>query len=168
LGQEPDATLTEKGFEQATQLMHFLKNIPVSRIISSPYVRARQSIEPLANYLKIPIETDNRLTERILSKSNLTDWLEKLEQSFENMDLSFHGGESGREAQQRILSVVSDILKQDGKNIILVTHGNLMALLLQHYDPSFGFQKWRALSNPDVYQIDFHEKEITTKRIWKY
>jgi broad specificity phosphatase PhoE len=36
---------------------------------------------------------------------------------------------------------------------LLVTHGNLMALLLKNFDDRIGFAEWQQLTNPDVYRI---------------
>jgi broad specificity phosphatase PhoE len=38
---------------------------------------------------------------------------------------------------------------------LLVTHGNLMTLLLKRFDDRIGFAKWQPLTNPDVYSISF-------------
>ena len=35
----------------------------------------------------------------------------------------------------------------------IVTHGNLLALLLRHFDGRVGFAAWEALTNPDVYRV---------------
>ncbi|MEH2169479.1 MAG: hypothetical protein V7K41_23030 [Nostoc sp.] len=36
-----------------------------------------------------------------------------------------------------------------------MTHGNLMALILKHFDDRIGYTKWEKLSNPDVYCVQF-------------
>lgn len=47
-GQQPDAPLTALGAAQAEQLAAFLRPFGVGWIVSSPFRRARQSVEPLA------------------------------------------------------------------------------------------------------------------------
>jgi len=47
-------------------------------IISSPYVRALQSIAPLAQRLNVQVQVDARLSERVLSTGNLDNWLDCL------------------------------------------------------------------------------------------
>jgi 2,3-bisphosphoglycerate-dependent phosphoglycerate mutase len=66
-GQQPEATLTVDGHVQAEQLAEKLAALPIERIISSPFVRAKQSIAPLAERLGLPIVTDTRLAERVLA-----------------------------------------------------------------------------------------------------
>lgn len=139
----------------------------MDRIIASPFLRAIQSIEPLTKQAKIELETDDRLSERILSKTELPDWLEKLKATFSDMDLSFVGGESSNEAMGRAVNIVEDILKGNAENTLIVTHGNLMSLLIKKYRSDFGFDCWLKLSNPDIYLLRLKNNQSTIQRIWK-
>lgn len=159
-GQAPEALLTGEGEGQARELAGFFKGKKVSHIISSPFTRAIQSIEPTADTLGIQIEIDSRLSERVLSTENLPDWMERLEESFGNLDLKLMGGESGNEAMARGLEVVSNAPDR----AILVSHGNLIGLLLKNIDESYGYKEWQQLSNPDVYEVNREAGSI--KRIW--
>jgi 2,3-bisphosphoglycerate-dependent phosphoglycerate mutase len=108
-GQEPDAPLTPEGEQQAIRLADQLASLPIERIVSSPYIRAIQSITPLAQRLELPIISDQRLTERVLGASDLADWMSALRASFDNLDLCFPGGESSRAATQRAVAVLNDL-----------------------------------------------------------
>jgi broad specificity phosphatase PhoE len=55
--------LTKSGREQAAALVELLKNEPIDRILSSPYVRCLQTVEPLAARRKLPIEPRKDLEE---------------------------------------------------------------------------------------------------------
>ena len=162
-GQEPDAKLTDSGYQQAKELASFFKDIKINHIISSPFTRAQQSIQPTAQSKNISITIDGNLAERTLSSANLPNWLELLEETFFDLDLKFDGGESSREATNRALTVVN----KTPNNCILVTHGNLMSLMLKHFDDSVGFQEWKSLSNPDVYLLTIVNNESTIEHLWK-
>lgn len=166
-GQLSEARLTEKGIQQAADLAEFFSEKKIDRIITSPFLRAIQSIEPVAEVGKVELEVDNRLSERILSTKNLTDWLEKLEATFEDSDLKFEGGESSREATNRVVSVIENIFKSNSENTLVVTHGNLLSLLLKNYLPEFGFEQWKKLSNPDVFLLTVHDNEFLIERLWQ-
>ncbi|RFB14739.1 histidine phosphatase family protein [Bacillus sp. HNG] len=165
-GQEPEAPLTNNGLTQAADVAAFFEQRKVDRIISSPFKRAIQTIQPLANEVNIEIETNQQLAERVLSSIKMADWFEKLRATFEDFDLAYEGGESSREAATRILGVVDDVLKSDAENTILVTHGGLMSLLLKHYNKNFGFEQWRTLSNPDIYILK-QNQHISLERVWR-
>jgi 8-oxo-dGTP diphosphatase len=55
--------LDEKGRKQAQRLAGELAALGVTHIVSSPYVRCTQTVEPLAAGLDLRVETDDRLAE---------------------------------------------------------------------------------------------------------
>lgn len=166
-GQPSEARLTGKGVQQAEELAEFFSTISIDRIVSSPFVRAIHSVKPLAELKQVEVETDERLSERILSTKVLEDWLEKLQATYKDLDITFDGGESSREAMARGVSVVDDLLDGGADNSVIVTHGNLMSLLLKNYQSDFGFDQWKNISNPDVFLLEFDEEEVQLKRLWK-
>ncbi|MCH1626438.1 histidine phosphatase family protein [Fredinandcohnia quinoae] len=165
-GQPAESPLTEQGYKQAIDLVAFFSKKKVERIISSPFLRAIQTIEPLAEKMNLEVVIDQRLSERILSTTQMPDWLERLEETYIDMDLKFEGGESSQEATERIVHVVDEILEGEYDNTIVVTHGGIMSLLLKSVDEEFGFKEWKKLSNPDVFILCFRNNEVTVERLW--
>jgi 2,3-bisphosphoglycerate-dependent phosphoglycerate mutase len=163
-GQAPHAALTAEGILQAERLAGFFDGIEVNRIITSPFSRARQTGWPIAERKKLHVEVDSRLGERVLSSRDFKDWLIKLEGTFFDLNLKYEGGESSSEAMSRVCDVVDEL--GDGSRTVLVTHGNLMALLLRCYDERFGFEQWQALTNPDVYVVRIKDEDSEVARIW--
>jgi 2,3-bisphosphoglycerate-dependent phosphoglycerate mutase len=152
---------------QAQALADRLADCGIDYIVSSPFVRARASIAPLAHRRGLPVLTDARLVERVLSPAPLPDWEDRLRAAFADPDLCLPGGESGRAAQQRVLAAVADIRRGAGAAPVLVSHGNLIALLLQHFDARFDFAAWRRLTNPDVFLVTLAPAGATVTRIWR-
>ncbi|QRG68467.1 histidine phosphatase family protein [Brevibacillus choshinensis] len=165
-GQAPDAPLTELGVQQADQLASFLSDKAIDSIISSPFERAVRTIKPFADKQGLDIVRDDRLTERVLSDQDLPDWYEMLRKTFDDLDLSYAGGESSRFAMNRVSSVVADVLNGPQQRTVIVSHGNLISLLLKHFDDRIGFKEWEALSNPDVYLLTFEDDSANIQRIW--
>lgn len=91
-GQERQAELTEEGKEQAQELKRFFEQRNIKHIISSPFTRAVQSIQPTADSLGLMVEVDGRLAEHKLMLKNLKDWLERLEEFVRDMDLKLVAG----------------------------------------------------------------------------
>lgn len=166
-GQEAAAPLTLAGQEQAMRLADFLQEKKIARIISSPFLRARQSVQPLADRLGLSIDTDERLTERVLCGENNPDWRTMLQRTFDDLDLVFTGGESSRMAMNRALGVIKEVTASGEGNIVLATHGNLLSLLLKHYDERTGYADWERLTNPDVYQLSLSQSPVRPVRIWE-
>lgn len=166
-GQHAIAQLTEEGIEQAIKLTEFFENHEIDRIITSPYTRAIQTITPLAHSRGLQIEINHKLIERTLSTNNMIDWMEKLKETFENKDIKFEGGESSNEALKRGLEVIEEIIEEKGNRFIIVTHGNLLSLIINNYQNEFGFKEWKEMSNPDIYKLEIENERVEIKRIWK-
>lgn len=169
-GQHKDSPLTNHGIRQAYLLADFFQDqeIPVDRIISSPYLRAIESIKPYAQKYDLEIEIDYRLNERILSTVPLDDWIDILEHSFKDTDFKLSGGESSNDAVHRVLEVLEEIYSdEDHNHIIIITHGNLLALLLNYYNQNFGFDGWRELQNPDLFLMNYRNGVQSIKRLFK-
>ena len=166
-GQPPESKLTTAGIKQADELADFLNPIKVDRIISSPFLRAVETIRPYAERANIEVETDGRLGERVLSTSLMPDWFEKLKMTFSDRDLKYEGGESSNEAMQRIVEVVNEMIASNGESMIIVTHGNILSLLLSYFSESFGFAEWQQLSNPDVFLLHIKNNGVHIERKWE-
>lgn len=165
-GQEPDAPLTELGVQQADQLAAFFSDKEIDFIISSPFERAIRTIKPFADKQGLDIGRDERLRERVLSEQDLPDWYERLRKTYDDLDLCYAGGESSRAAMRRVSSVVAEALNGPHQRTLLVSHGNLISLLLKYFDDQIGFKEWEALSNPDVYLLTFEEDSPKIQRVW--
>jgi 2,3-bisphosphoglycerate-dependent phosphoglycerate mutase len=156
-GQEPDAPLTPAGARQAEQLAGRLADelagAAPPRVVSSPYRRAVESIRPLAERLGAPVEIDDRLRERVLCASPTPEWREHLRASYEDPDLCFEGGESTRSALDRAVAALDAARARAGATVV-VTHGNLLSLILRHLDGRDGLAAWEGLTNPDVFRVD--------------
>lgn len=59
-----DAPLTALGREQAAQAARALVDLPIARIVTSPYTRALQTAEPVARLLGVPVVINPIVRER--------------------------------------------------------------------------------------------------------
>lgn len=165
-GQAPDAPLTAEGAQQAIRLAEWFADKPIDDIVSSPYERAYRSIQPLADRLGIEVVLDDRLTERVLSSRSDPDWRERLLKTYDDLDLCYEGGESSRSAMNRAVQAVKEVLARGCRNAVIVSHGNLISLLLKHFDDRIGFNEWASMTNPDVYRLSFQTRNPGIQRVW--
>lgn len=147
-GQAPAAPLTAEGEAQVHRLVTQLEQYAITRIVSSPWGRAVDTARPLAAVLGLTTKTDGRLTERVLSPTNLPHWQTALMASFAAPALKLPGGESGTAAKTRALAALHDAQDPNGLTAV-ITHGNLLALLL-----GLNYEGWAGLRNPDVWQFN--------------
>ena len=62
-GEGSDPELDDLGWEQARRLPQALARFPISRLVSSPQIRAIQTAEPVADSRAVAMEVDERLAE---------------------------------------------------------------------------------------------------------
>jgi 2,3-bisphosphoglycerate-dependent phosphoglycerate mutase len=161
--------LSARGREDAHHVAELLQTYPIDRILSSPYRRAHETIAPLAGRLGLAIHTEPDLRERQLGHIPSGGFLSAVEATWQDPSFNHPGGESNAAAQQRGLAVIRRLQeKHTAEHIVLSTHGNLMALLLQGFDPSVDFAFWKALTMPDVYTLRFTQAgEAVVNRLWQ-
>ncbi|WP_413404401.1 histidine phosphatase family protein [Paenibacillus amylolyticus] len=168
-GQEPHAELTDEGIRQAEKLADLLAHHSITYIVSSPWKRAVQTAMPLGIATLQHIHTDERLQERVLSSLDLPNWMDVLKRTYDDVDWVEEGGESSRNAAARGLALLEELWSRPEQHGAVVTHGNLLSLLIREYEPSFGYEEWTKLSNPDVYVLERQLPDAglsTIRRIW--
>ena len=146
--------LTAKGIRDAERLGELHASSRIEAAYSSPYLRARQTIEPLARARGLTIETVDDLRERMLSAGELADWRAHLRRSWEDFDYAAPGGESGREAQARVVRVLDTIaMRHSAGTVVVASHGNLIALALHAFMPGVDYEFWESIPTPAVFNL---------------
>ena len=161
--------LSEAGRRDAGRVADVLSPESPVAIYSSPYRRARETVEPLAARLRLPIEEMAELRERSLAMDWEEDWLATIRRTWEDFSLAYpNGGESNDEVMGRARIALENLCKRHpDQTIVVATHGNLLALLLRALDPTKGFEFWRSLTPPDIYKAVVNGDGIAElQRLW--
>lgn len=171
-GVERSRGLTEKGKQDAGKIRNILVEETIDVLVSSPYRRATETIQELADALNKDIIIEEDLRERKLSETGFDkdQFFEAKRKVFEDPNFSFTGGESSNEAQERAIEIITRLLQEfNGKNIVIGTHGDIMTLMMNYYDKKYDFVFWKSITMPDIYKLKFDEnnkvEEVT--RLWK-
>jgi 2,3-bisphosphoglycerate-dependent phosphoglycerate mutase len=161
--------LTAKGSEDANRVASILYEYPISAIYSSPARRARQTITPLAERLSLSINIEPDLQERRLGNGVFEDFFKAVEVTWQNPSFAHPSGESSVMAQKRGIAVVQRLLeKHPAQHIVISTHGNLLALVMQVFDPSVDFIFWKSLTMPDIYRLNISQSgKGLMQRLWQ-
>lgn len=165
---ELERPLSEKGFSDAEKITQILEKENIDYVISSSYNRAIQTIEGIVNFINKEVIIDENFKERKLSEEPVEDFYSAITKVWEEQTFSWEGGESNIIAQKRGVKATMKVLeKYEGKNIAVGTHGNIMVLILNHFDKNFDFSFWKELDMPDIYKLTFDKTElIEVNRIW--
>ncbi|MGG3739085.1 histidine phosphatase family protein [Aeribacillus pallidus] len=160
--------LSERGLVDAEKVTELLKKEEIDMVISSPYKRAIQTVEGIAKFLGKEVVIEDGFKERTLAEKPVEDFNQAITKVWEDVHFSWEGGESNILAQERGVKTTFRILeKYEGKNIVIGTHGNIMVLIMNHFDHQYDFHFWKKLDMPDIYKLTFEQKKlIDVQRIW--
>jgi 2,3-bisphosphoglycerate-dependent phosphoglycerate mutase len=154
---QPDETrpLSEAGRRDAERVAEILAPLAPTGIYSSPYRRARQTVEPLAARLGLSIVEMPDLRERSLGSAWAEDWEAVIRPTWEDFSLAYpEGGETNADAMERAKRALGVLRERHaGQSVAVATHGNLLVLLLRVLDASKGYEFWRGLTLPDIYRV---------------
>ncbi|MEI5889297.1 histidine phosphatase family protein [Bacillus cereus] len=160
---ERERPLSEKGQLDAENVTRLLKDEHIDVVISSPYKRAIQTVQGIANTYNVSIQIEENLRERLLSKELVTDFNDAVQKVWEDWDFAYEGGESNDVAQRRAVICMQNILKKyEDKNIVIGTHGNIMVLLMNYFDSKYDFRFWKTLRMPDIFKLNFHNEDLVS------
>jgi broad specificity phosphatase PhoE len=164
-----DQPISGKGRLQTQQVVSYFSRKPVVAIYVSAYQRTLQTIQPVADGQHLTPIVDDRLNEidngivEGLSDAQLKQKFPDTWQAFaeRKTDFRFPQGETGEEAQRRIVSFFKEKLALHGvADIILVSHDGLIRLLMCYLMNIPVYQRWNFRIDTCgitevVYQPDF-------------
>lgn len=152
---DDERPLTTDGLRQADELALELDPYGLSAVYSSPFPRAVQTVSPTARRRVLEVQLIDDLRERQLHAGLRDDWRELLARSWAEPDFAGPGGESARAAQQRGMRVL-DLLRvrhAEGGRVLVGSHGNLIALMLQALEPAVDHAFHQAMPMPAIYHL---------------
>ncbi|GEL04908.1 histidine phosphatase family protein [Rummeliibacillus stabekisii] len=165
---ELNRPLSEKGFSDATLVTRLLKTEGIDVVLSSPYKRAVQTVEGIAEYIHTDIGIIEGFKERTLTAVPSNDFAFAIAKVWEDYNFSWEGGESNVVAQKRGIEATYKILDNyKDKNVVIGTHGNIMVLIMNFFDRQYNFSFWQNLDMPDIFKLSFDGKVLrNVERIW--
>ncbi|WP_246202485.1 histidine phosphatase family protein [Virgibacillus doumboii] len=153
--------LSEKGLTDAKKVTKSLRNESIDLVMSSPYKRAMQTVEGIAEYINKKIIMEENFKERKLAGQPVDNFQEAIEKVWRDPAFAWTGGESNNVAQQRGVEAINRILKEyEGKNVAIGIHGNIMVLIMNYFDKRFNYNFWKELKMPDIYKLSFEGNDF--------
>jgi len=153
-----DWPLTETGRRQAAAVASLLAELGVEALVSSPYLRAIDTLRPYAERASLEIGLDDDLRER-----DLGAWLadaDELERAIARMhaepDYRLEGGESARQCLARFDAALARVAAANrGRCVAVGSHGAILSHFLARHRTDLPQAFWRRIRNPHLFVFDF-------------
>lgn len=140
--------LTEEGVNASKKVKMFLKDKNISKIYSSPYKRAIDTVKDLSDFLHLDIEVIDDFRERKVCDNWIEDFNKFCEKQWSDFNYSLDNGESLKEVQDRNIKELHKILnKYDEENIVIGTHGTALSTIINYYDNNFNYSSFNKIKD---------------------
>lgn len=150
--------LSEKGLADRMLVTEFLADKNIHAVLSSPFKRAVDTVGHFADSAGFDVITVDDLRERRVDSGWISDFDGFCKRQWSDFDYKLSDGETLREVQQRNIAVLNAVLNvYDGKNIVIGTHGTALSTIINHYDSSFGYERFCEIKGlmPWVVRMEF-------------
>lgn len=129
--------LTDLGYEKTKFVTEFLKDKMVTKIYSSPYKRSIDTLKDFSEALCLQIYEIDDFRERAVG-TWVEDFRTYSKQQWDDFSFKLDEGESLKETQERNISALTNVLKQNkGETIAIGTHGTALSTIINYYNPTF-------------------------------
>ena len=164
-----DATrpLTDLGMSDTLKVTAALRDKGIKHIISSPHMRALQTISDLAKNLNIQVDVDKVFRERVVGKWIPDKFYGFIKHQWHDFNYRNDGGESLIEVQNRCVAGITRAIEQyKNETIAIATHGTALATILNRYFPDFGYYDVIRIIDymPYVVRMDFENADTCTHK----
>jgi 2,3-bisphosphoglycerate-dependent phosphoglycerate mutase len=152
--------LSAAGRESCQNLADQLKPYLPATLVSSQEPKARQTAGLIGRALGLGVESAAGLQEHARENipffSNRADFLTSVVRMLKNPDNQVLGEETASRALARFDRAVRRAAERwPGKNLLISTHGTVLALFVAHYNPVPIVEFWRNLKMPDHVPLSF-------------
>ena len=136
-----DIPLSEVGLAQARAVAAVLGNESFCAIYSSDLIRVRQTAQPSAERLGLPVSLDPNLRERhygAFQSMTYSEAKDRMPEEYARFrakepDFAFRSGESLARFNERALACIDSLIKKHaGQSLLIFTHGGVLEMVYRH------------------------------------
>ncbi|MDF2548932.1 MAG: Phosphoglycerate mutase [Anaerosolibacter sp.] len=168
---EPDYTnhndlerpLTIKGKEDSKLVTDYFSDKGIEIVLSSPYLRAVETVKDFADSFGHTIITVEDFRERKVDSEWIEDFNRFTEQQWSDFDYKLTDGECLHEVQIRNVDALMQVIKEySDKNIVIGSHGTALSTIINYFEPSFGFNDFQRIRTimPWIVKFTFQGDEL--------
>ncbi|WP_026208962.1 histidine phosphatase family protein [Catelliglobosispora koreensis] len=148
--------LAPLGLTQAAELVPSLALLEPHAVWSSPYLRAIQTVQPVADALGLTVETREDLREWDHGFEPSPHWLSFVRASWADPSSVRPGGESLDALAARASSAVRSLASAyEGRTVLVGSHGTFISMALRGLGIPFSEDSFLQMTMPAVYPLTF-------------
>lgn len=139
--QFPSTPLSSQGLSQAQFVANRFLHIPIDKIITSPFTRALQTAQIISETTGVPFETNDLFVERRPPKELMglphgdpqgDSIRQQMADNFHELNWHYSNEENFFDILNRAKQAVQFIESEDRENLLIVSHGNFIRLLIAY------------------------------------
>lgn len=138
--------LTPKGLKDRELVTDFLADKQIDAVLSSPYKRAVDTVQGIADACHKEIIQIDDFRERRIGN----EWIEGFDaftqRQWEDFNYKLVDGESLMEVQERNIQALSRILDEyENQCVVIGGHGTALSTIIHFYDHTFCYESFREI-----------------------
>ena len=138
--------LTEKGLADRKMVTEFLNDKDIHAVFSSPFRRSVDTVKEFADSRRLAITLIDDFRERRIDSGWIEDFESFARHQWEDFSYKLSDGECLGEVQERNIRALRGIVEaNEGKNVVIGSHGTALSTVINYFDPSFGYEEFEAI-----------------------
>jgi 2,3-bisphosphoglycerate-dependent phosphoglycerate mutase len=138
--------LSVKGRADTVLVTEYLKDKDIQEVLSSPFIRAIDTVKDFAVRIGLSVKTIYDFRERKVDSRWIEDFTAFSKKQWVDFEYKLTEGESLREVQERNTRALEAILLEyEGKNIVIGTHGTALSTIINYYDNTYGYEDFNSM-----------------------
>lgn len=151
-------SLTTKGKDDIKLVEKYLEDKQVDMVVSSPFLRAVQTVEGFAGIIGSNVTVIDDFRERRIDSCWIEDFDGFVRKQWNDFEYKLSDGENLRDVQDRNINALKQILlEHKNKNIVVGSHGTAISTIINYYDKSFGYNDFNRIKKlmPWIVKLSF-------------
>lgn len=160
--------LSSRGLQDAQKLVNFFSNISIDGFYSSPYKRAVDTIQPLAQVRQKEIVLVDNFCERKIDNGWIEDFETFSEKQWADFSYKLENGESLAQVQKRNIDALEHLLLKNEQTILIASHGTALSTIVNYYQTSFGYENFQEIKQVFPWIVKMEFDNLTNLSITSY
>lgn len=155
--------LIEEAFEDCKKVTRFLSDKGITKVYSSPYKRAIDTVKHFAESINLEIEIIDDFRERKIDDVWIEDFNGFAKRQWEDFEYKLAEGECLSQVQKRNVKALMGILEDNPEgNLVVGSHGTALGTIVNYYNRQFDYSEFERIRHlmPFIVCFTFEGKDI--------